>query len=259
MSVARKRDPMTATTFHPEQRTVETSAGPCPMPIHYHDGSVLALFYRVDPESAAALLAETPFEPLPFGGRGLAILAAFEYRETSIGQYNEVGLAIWSRLRGTRPSRIGLMINPRKQPEQAALIVHLPVTTEAAHAAGRELWGYPKYIAPIRTRFAPEAAEISLDGEFHLRVPSPRGVSLKGMPFVLFSVLEGRVLRTIVEVSHRVRWGLGRRAELEIVGDGPTVGALRALGIEKLAPTAFFRTDGLRSVLPLGSDLGKVG
>ena len=247
---------MNATASQPEQRIVETSAGPCRLPIEYRDGTLAALFYRVDPGAASRLVDGTMFEPLLFGGRALAILVAFEYRETDIGPYNEIGLAVWTRLRGTRPSRLGLILDSRKQAEQAALIVRLPVTTAIADAAGRQLWGYPKYVAGIKCRFGREPAEISLEGEFQLRIPRPKGISLKGMPFVLYSVLNGRVLRTIVEVRHRTRWGLGRGVRLQITGTGPTADALRQLQLDDRRPMAVFHTDRLRSSLPAGTELG---
>ncbi len=243
--------------FFPPQNPVATSLGPCNLPIHYHDGSLVALFWRVDRGVAAATLQDTPFEPMTFFGQALALLVAFEYRDTTIGPYNEVGLAIWARLRGSKPSALKVLANPRLQPEQGVVILNLPVTTEAAWTAGREIWGYPKYVSPIRTAFGDDQAETVLEGEFRLRVKRRSGLLTRGIPFVILSALKGRILRTIVEVAHQVRWSLGG-AKLELLGGGPTAGSIRALGLDRTRPALVFRTDRMRSFLPLGKDQGPV-
>lgn len=237
---------------------VDTSAGQVSLPIQYRDACMMAAFYRVDAEKAARRLASTAFSPLTIAGKALAVLCAFEYRDTTIGAYNEVGLALWVKLSGTRPSVLRLMLDPRKQEEQACLILNLPVTTEIAWAGGRELWSYPKYIAEIRTDFGPEWAEAELAGELNLRLERRRGLTLKGMPLVIFSVHHGRLLRTTVEVDHRVTWARGAAAQLTVLGAGPTADTIRDLGMEGLPATAVYWTDQMRSTLPLGKDLGPV-
>ncbi len=245
-------------SFYPAQDPIETSMGPCRLPIHYRDGSLVALFWRLDQNVAATALEHSPFEPMLFLGKALALLVAFEYRDTSIGPYNEVGLAIWSQIRGSRPSWLKVIIDPRRQIEQGVVIINLPVTTETAWTAGRELWGYPKYVSAIQTHFSENRTEAVLEGEFLLRVDKSTGIGLRGMPFVILSLLHGRILRTVVEVDHDVRWSLGSGATLEMLGDGPTARSIRALGLHVIKPALIFRTDRMRSFLPLGEDQGPV-
>ncbi len=247
---------MGSQAFYPPQNPVATSLGPCQLPIHYHDGSLVALFWRLNREAAAAALRDTPFEPLMFLGKALALLVVFEYRDTSIGPYNEVGLAIWSQVRGSKPSWLQVVSDPRLQSEQGVVIVNLPVTTKTAWTAGTELWGYPKYVAPISTHFGDRRVVAVLEREFRLRVKSSRGIRVRGMPFVILSILQGRILRTIVEVDHDVRWSLGGGVSLEVLGDGPTAQSIRELGMDQTRPALVFRTDRMRSFLPLGKDQG---
>lgn len=237
-----------------EQHPVETSAGPCDLPILYRDASLLGLFYRVPPDTAAALLPAA-LEPMVILGKALAFLCAFEYRETTVGVYNEIGLAIQAKPRGERPSLLAMARDLGSAPDQGLHVVNLPVTTEAARAAGVDIWGYPKYVTGITCEFAPDALRVELDGEFTLTMGRSNGPSAAGLPFVTWSVRAGRLIRTVIPVGHRVRYGGGRSVQLRVDGDGPTARNLRALGLADRRPMAAFRTDHMRSILPAGDDV----
>ena len=58
-----------------------------------------------------------------------------------------------ARHRGSSPSLLRLVRDMGAQEEQGIWVVDLPVTTKEAQAAGIELWGYPKYVTDIETRF----------------------------------------------------------------------------------------------------------
>jgi hypothetical protein len=236
---------------------VATAAGPCELPILYTDASLLGLVYRVDPALARPLVGDAPFEPWTMLGRAITVACFFEYRATSIGPYGEIGLAVLVRRAGTEPSRLGALRDLRDAHDAGLLVVNLPVTTETARAAGVELWGYPKYVTGIETEFRPDGVRIVLQNELRLTMTRGRGLVTRGQPFVTLSVSpRGRVLRTIVEVDHKVRWGGGRSVHLEILGDGPTARNARALGLDSSKPTLAFSTDRMRSILPAGEDLG---
>src|SRR5262245_744097 len=130
------------------QKPFTTSGGTCDLPILYRDASQLGLFFRIDLERARALLRDTTVEPWPILGAAMGAIYAWEYRDSTVGTYNEVGLGIQARRRGTRPSLARLGLDVRAQDDQGIWVVSLPVTTEAARAAGVEIWGYPKYVTP---------------------------------------------------------------------------------------------------------------
>ncbi len=239
-----------------EEKVVQTTLGAVELPIRYRDGALSALFYRVETRLAADLIPGADFVPLTLAGKGLAVLCGFEYRDTSIGLYNEVGLAIWVKRPGAPSSPLRALLNPRKAESQATHIVSLPVTTEKACRLGKELWGFPKYLASIRTDFTGPEARVELEGELAWRQATSWLPRTRGLPFVLFSVNQGRLLRTIVEVDHRVRWGGARRSRLELLGSGPTADKARFLGLDRLRPWAAFRTDNFSSRLPLGKEVG---
>ena len=69
-------------------------------------------------------------------------------------------------------------------------------------AGGRELWGFPKYLAEINTAFRPSNVEVVLGPEIVLSQCRRFGCSIKSPPFITYSILEGRVIRTVVECGH---------------------------------------------------------
>jgi hypothetical protein len=239
-----------------EQAPVQTSVGPCDLPILYREGSTLGLIYRVDPERALACMpADAPFEPFLMFGKALIQLVAFEYRDTTIGPYGEVALAVQVKLRGSSPSLLRSLIDQKGVEEQGSYFLNLPVTTEAACAAGREIWGYPKYVVPIDTEFSRHGARVEQRGEFELTLGPSGRLRTPGIPFLLMSVNKGRILRTTVETGHKLSWGAAS-AELRLLGSGPTADNLARLGLEGQKPTTVWRTDRMRSILPLGKDIG---
>jgi hypothetical protein len=240
-----------------ERERVETSAGPCELPIFYRDGSVIGLMYRVAPEVVSpCITGGDRFEPFTLMGKAVVQLVIFEYRDTSIGVYNEVALAVEVKRRGTSPSTLGALFNAPAHPDYGSWFLNLPVTTEAACAAGREIWGYPKYVVPIRTEFSDRGVHVVQEGEFDLKVGKPGWLKMKGIPFVLMSVKGDRVIRTVVRTDQMLTWGGADDVELTILGKGPTADNLERLGLAGMKPSFVWRSAHLRTILPRGDVLG---
>ncbi len=237
------------------QKPVKTSKGVTGLPILYRDASQVGVFFSADLERARGFLDGTDLEPWPVLGRAMVAIYAWEYRDSTVGTYNEVGLGIQVRRRGTKPSLIGLARDMKQQPEQGIWVVNLPVTTEEAFAAGVELWGYPKYVTPIETRFGESETFVRLGDELELRLPRPRGPKTRGFPVVTFTSRGGSLLRTVIETDCDARWGTGFGAEVNLLGDGPTARSLKKLGLEEPRALMGFRTDLFRAVLPLGEEV----
>jgi hypothetical protein len=201
------------------------------------------------------LLAATTLEPWPILGAAMGAIYVWEYRDSSVGAYNEVGLGIQARRRCASPSLVKLGLDMRAQDDQGIWVVNLPVTTEAAFRAGIDIWGYPKYVTPIETRFNDAGASARLGDELTLSVGPLRGPSMR-LPVVTYTSRKGRLLRTVIEVEEKVRWGTGRSARIDLIGDGPTAQSARALGLDRAPAIAAFHTNRFRATLPAGVDLG---
>jgi Acetoacetate decarboxylase (ADC) len=225
------------------------------IPIRYRDGSLLVVGYRVDPALASAIVHDKPLEPFLAFGKALVMLGVFEYRDTTIGPYNEIGIGIYAKRRGTSPSLFRVATNMRKCEDIGLYVACLPVTTQAALNAGVELWGFPKYIADIKTMFMPDSVEATLEREFVLTHSRGVGLATNGIPFITYTFIGNSLLRTIIDVGHRVRFGGARSVRLKVIGSGSSAAIITKLGLDATPASFAFRTDSLSAVLPLGKEL----
>jgi len=250
----------------------QTTKGPIKLPILYFEGSVVGVFYLVEPEAAQELLPKE-LEPLllPFFNKAISGIFMFDYKNTTIGPYGEMGLAIQARRKGSGATLIGYlydmfahvykipwMLNFFSSEDTGLYVVTLPVETEGAWAGGREIWGYNKYVTKFQSDFSkPEEMAFTLDSEFSFKMTrSSFSPSIAGLPFLTYTKLGGKLIRTIIEVGHKAEYGF-KDIELNIFGTGKTADAMKRLGLGELAPLLAFRTDNLRSHLPRGTILSQ--
>jgi hypothetical protein len=238
------------------QSRLPTTAGEVEIPAIFRDGSVLGLVYRVDPGAARDLISQQRFDPLLVFGKAVVLFAVFEHRDFTGGPYNEVALGVLVRRSGTKISALQFSIQPRTNKDAALLILNLAVNTQIALVAGIELWGYPKYLADIKTKFQRSRVDISVGSEFSLTHSSGIGCSIKCPALATYSIQKDRVIRTVIECAHRIRLGGARSVSLELGGGGPTADSLRHLGLAGLRPWLAFRSDAERMILPLGLEVG---
>jgi len=236
--------------------------GEVSFPILYFDTSCLLAFFVVGRERAEAALEGTGLVPsLVLGRRAMVGMAFYEYRRCAIAPYNEVALAVPSiPATGPRARSLRDMVFRR---DVGAHILDLPVTTEQACAAGRQVWGYPKFVAHIDFQLDgstfrsavedPGGAEplVVLEGRLGVGLPAPP------LNLVLYSFLDGEPLRTVVDVrgAMRVRRGAGLRltvgsSEHRMADD------LRQLGLDGARPLIVMDTHAFQSRLNLGARRG---
>ena len=121
------------------------------MPVVVRDAASAAATYLV-PSTAARRLLPGPeldvVEVLP--GRALFGIAAIDYRDNDLGDYNEVSLALFVRPRGARAGvpYLGTALDFVRN-RVATYIWKLPVDQRFTCAAGRGIWGFPKSVAQI--------------------------------------------------------------------------------------------------------------
>jgi hypothetical protein len=232
------------------------SLGELTLPVRITGGSSLACIYRVNLDAARAVLPTDCFEPIAVGGEALVQVTALQYDDSSIGPYNELGVMLLSRRPGTAPSRVRMLVSLADVEDAGWFVVNLPVSTGFACAAGRELWGHPNYLTRVDTEFDRERAQVILGDELVLEHRARFGMQMPGRPFVYFSELEGRLMRTVVPVEHSQRLGGARAVRIRVTGDGPTADTVRRLGLERRRPMFAARADRLKLTLPLGIPIG---
>jgi len=241
----------------------ETSEGEVDLPILYYDNSNFLAMWKVDYAKAEALLAGQPVRPVRFSGNTAVLTVAFyEYRDTAVASYNETGVALVTVPEGAdMPSHpwLALYRSPDSRTE-GLTVVDLPVTTRLACAAGRDIWGFPKFVTEIDFSLTPKHFE----GVVHapentdsiLTVSGNPGPGLPGpqLDIVLYSWHHDDLLRTSVITrgggkvclpgSVRARVGNSRH---------PMAERLRSLGIEHLKPVVVFHSHRLQLRLNRGA------
>jgi hypothetical protein len=118
------------------------------VPVFYQDFRFMTVNLPIPIDYIYALLPSKRLKPYRITPRQSVIsITAYEYKESDIGPYNEVGISIPVTIDEQTPLFTGSLRKSPKVP--LSYIHHLPVTTEIARAVGAEIAGYPKFIADI--------------------------------------------------------------------------------------------------------------
>jgi len=182
--------------------------------------------FAVPRAAAARIVAPAGLElvRLP-GGRSMLSLAFIRYIDGDLDPYNEVAVAF-------------LVADPTGGKGKGAYIHRLPVNQEFTCAAGREIWGFPKFVTPIEIDEAgpSDHAVLTVDGRMALTMTVRRGLPapMRSTALDAFSFRKGVLRRTRWELrgsGSRMRPG-GARVEL---GAGEIADELRSLGLPKHA------------------------
>jgi Acetoacetate decarboxylase (ADC) len=230
-------------SLDPLRTRVATSAGDVKLPILYEDASAVLAFFHVQHRRAAELLARTPLAPVRFArGAAVAAVVAYDYRSTSVGPYRELGTALAVVPRSVAASSLA---RAPAHHDVGWYVLDLPGTSPAVDAGGRELWGFPKFTAPIDVDLvqgrivavvqAPAGEEpiVKLEGYVG------SGVTLGAVDMILYTLKEGELLRTIVETRGQMHSGPGHGLTLRAgCTHHPMANRVVALGLDGACPFA---------------------
>jgi hypothetical protein len=251
--------------FAVPRTTHATSQGPVELPILYRDVTTVVPIFTVRHADAAAVLDGTGLEPVRVrGDRAAVALAFYEYRDTSVGVYNEVGTAVFAVRRGER-ARLGLadLVRAPARRTVGMYVVDLPVTTAIANAAGRELWGYPKFVTDIPFRLDGRelrGAVLDPDGAGQICAIAGRlgrSVPVPPLSLMTYSRRDGALVRTHVDVRGVTRAHAPGTVALTVGASAhPMARRLRALGLDGARPTVVLATDRFQSLLHAGTVVG---
>ncbi len=256
-----KHDPF----FQYPLSSAQTSAGDVALPIMYFDSSHLLALFRVDYEKARAMVADHGLDPVRFANdTALVAVAFYEYRETSIADYREVGTAIAVLPKDTPLPAFPLLslFTPMDKNKVGFHIVDLPVTTPEACAAGKDIWGYPKFVTQIDfdlsgRKFAGAVADPQGD-EHILRLSGTVGPGMPGplLDLILYSRHKEKPLRTLINTRGGGHVCLPGSLRLAVGSQRhPMAKNLIALGLAHAKPWLVVRTHSLQLRLNQGAEL----
>ena len=226
--------PSNPTSFEIDGRTVT-------MPVHVREARQAAATFLVDAHAAQRVIDATGLRVATKAtGKAIASIALIDYLDNDLGTYHELALAfLVADPPGTPPAPKGSV---------STYIHRLPVSEEFTCAAGRAIWGFPKWVAPLQVAFDERGATATLthEGADVVRVTMRRGpIPLPRRPLSMnaYSCDDSGVVRrtpwtTTTRTGHqRVRPG---GTTVEIFYGHPMCDELRALGLPKNAVVTMF-------------------
>jgi hypothetical protein len=224
------------------QRRVLSNGAECLLPIRYFDVQCLVATFLAAPDRASELLEGAGLQPvLQEDGRALVDLYCIEYRRTDIGPYNEVGLTV----RATAPG----------DPIAANYVVNLPVTTAIANRAGREIWGYNKFVAAIDVNSEGKTFSTVLRDSDHEIIGALEGARSGSAPapatdILTFSLDRGRLIKTTIRVLTPSLAGSGDSFMFKVgTSSHPMTSNLRTLSLDGARPVLIHYTDPFQALL----------
>jgi hypothetical protein len=144
---------MRASTFFEGIHQTEAKIGDAEfkVPLFYYDGEQMTGVFPARMSALKKMLPDRRMTPARIApGVGAITVTCFEYRDTGIGPYNELAIAISLNEPYFRPNLPGrAMIDSMRRGQYDSWVHHLPVTTEIARAGGVDFYNYPKFIAAI--------------------------------------------------------------------------------------------------------------
>lgn len=144
---------MRGSPFFEQVRQIDVEIGgePGKAPTFYYDGGSMTAVFPARYRELRELMPDRRYVPARLApGLGVLAITCFEYRDTDVGPYNELAIAIPLNepyFRANLPARA--LIEATRTGRQHAHVLHLPVTTNVALRGGVDFYNFPKFIARI--------------------------------------------------------------------------------------------------------------
>jgi hypothetical protein len=217
------------------------------LPVEVRRAGQWGVQYLVPARAAQRLVDPTGLEVAgPVPGRALVALAVCRYDDTDLDPYHEVAVSFVVRQHDA-PAGASAAQRVREFATGAigAYIHRLPVDQEFTCAAGRDIWGFPKWVTTIdidepapgsRGRGSGTTVRLVDDGAHVLTLTMASGgrLSLPAQAPPSYSFADGVLRRTEWTTSSTGTTGRFGGATL-VLGDHPMADELRSLGLPKRA------------------------
>ena len=235
------------------------------VPMFFYKTALRAVNYFVERDRVLPLLKGTGLLPVRFfNGKAVASLTFFNYQKVTVGAYEEVVLAaiVYPEALGPPSMPFPKLLFAKKEKRwknMGMYVIEMPVTIPGARAAGREIWGFPKFLTQIPYRLAgnhfefgvvdPDTEESIVDvkGETGL------GFSVKAFDLVSFNNYEDTIFRVVTEVDGKIKNCTCKSIEVKV---GPSrhrmAENIRALGLDTAKPFVVMSSDYLQTRLNPG-------
>jgi hypothetical protein len=238
--------------------------------VEVSDTQSFAALHTASYDAVARLLPSGDLMPARWlDGRALVLVSALRYHTITWGDrdepthrllpYAEVMVAALVTEGCRSPIRALLELVPQFRSPVSGFVLHLPVTTRQARDVGRRLWGLPKFVADMSFVLTPQTQTVTVaDGGrdvLSLAVHLGGRLTTDTKPLILYSVLDGQLIKTACPSWMRAEQRTGRNLGELILGDHEVGQQLQALEV-LTAPVMVTHSLDNRGILPAGSPTG---
>ena len=245
------------------KQTVTHGEATFDLPIHYFRDDLFVLYYTADYAKVKAAMPSDNLHPLVFpGGKAIAAIFAFNYIDTAIGPYGEIGVGLPAVFGKpiTAVKSLAAALLESNYPGFGVVVMHLPVTGVEARDAGRGEWGYTKFIADMHFSIAPEYLQCRmLEGDEHILDihVKRKGVYIRDKkPQTTYSVLNGNLVKTVIPQQATKRIALMPSGSYVKLGNHPMADSIRDLGLSARPFMSFYCPE-RPAILPSGEIIEK--
>jgi hypothetical protein len=212
-------------------------------PVTYGRSRLASALYLVEERCFGTLLPEIPLHPVRLGNRGLISLTWFDYETSDLGPYQELSIGI---VVDAHRGLLGTSWNAlRAAPTLGTYVLTLPLSNEDARRAGVEHLGLPKVLMDLPLSWSNGSLDAAaLQGGHRvlsMNVPLHFGPKTRVPRLTVYSKLDGRLLRTVVETELAVQMDFVGRPRLRLEEPNhPLCQVISALGLTTAPCLALF-------------------
>lgn len=235
------------------------------VPMFFYKLATRIINYFVDYNRVLPKLEGTGLKPCRFfNGKAMVSLIFFNYQNVTIGGYDEVVISIM-----VYPDALGEPMFPssnilfvkdgNRWNAMGAYILEMPVTIPAARAAGREIWGFPKFLTTIPSRLSGNSFEFGvLDPDTHESIVEVKGemgpgIYTKAFDLVSLNNYENTIFKVVTEVNGKMKNCLCKKIQVKAgPGNHRMARNIRDLGLESAKPFIIMSSDNLQTRLNPG-------
>jgi Acetoacetate decarboxylase (ADC) len=194
-------------------KTVDIAGTSIELPVLYFRDDLFMLFFTAAHRKVKELMPSERLHPIALKrDRALVAIAAFNYIDTTIGSYGEIGVVAPVVYGKKAPPIVVPALLESGFPGFGMVILHLPVTNQLARDGGRGLWGYPKFVADMHFTITPEYMECRLsEKQDHILTirAARRGMFRSDRkPIVTFSVKDNNLIKTAIPQKGSYRFSI---------------------------------------------------
>jgi hypothetical protein len=240
------------------------------VPMFFYKLGARIINYFIDYERVVPKLEGTGLKPCRFfKGKAMVSLVFFNYQQVTIGGYDEVVISImvYPESLGEPSFPFSTILLVKKGDwwkKLGAYVLEMPVTIPAARAAGREIWGFPKFLTTIPYALSGNHFEFGVNdpdtNESIVTVKGEMGAgfSASAFDFVSFNNYEDTIFKVVTQANGKMKNCTCKSIEVKA---GPSqhrmAKNIRDLGLESAKPFAILSSDNLQTCLNPGKPVAE--